>query len=103
MSGHSRGSSCPKFDHRARSRPIHRMILVWHNRRGATVRKTLTIFAIEDNEPAVVYEAGDHWFGEVIAIPAPGEVRTFTVRVEQLADTESYEVQNEGPDVVEMF
>ena len=61
------------------------------------------VFATEDNEMAVVYKAGDHWMGEVLTAPPGGEDRTFTVRVEQMADTDTDEVQEEGPYIVEMF
>ncbi len=61
------------------------------------------VFATEDNEMAVVFLAGDAWMGSEVGVRAGGEERTFSVRVEQMADTDEGEVQDEGPYIVELF
>lgn len=61
------------------------------------------VFATEDNEMSVVFMTGNNWMGAVVQVPAAGEERTFTVRVDQMRDTDTGSVQNEGPYIVELF
>jgi hypothetical protein len=61
------------------------------------------VFATEDNEMSVVFMTGNDWMGSVVQVPAAGAERTFTVRVDQMRDTDTGSVQNEGPYIVELF
>lgn len=65
--------------------------------------KERRVFATEDNEMAVAFLTGDQWMGSVIQIPAGGELRTFKVFIDQIPDTDSGELQNEGPYLVKLF
>lgn len=65
--------------------------------------KSRRTFITEDNELAIVFKTGTHWMGEVVSIPEAGETRTFTVRVDQLTDTETDVVQDEGPYAIVLF
>ncbi len=60
------------------------------------------VFATEDNEMAVAFLTGDEWMGSVISVPSSGELRTFKVFVDQGPDSDSGQVQNEGPYLVEL-
>jgi hypothetical protein len=61
------------------------------------------VFATEDNELSVLFLSGSEWMGSVVAVPAQGEVRTFTVRIEQMRDTDTGQALNEGPYTVELL
>jgi hypothetical protein len=61
------------------------------------------VFATEDNEMSVRFMSGDQWMGATVPVAQQGAVRTFTVQVDQMADTDAGQVQNEGPYMVELF
>ncbi|MGH9949045.1 MAG: hypothetical protein ACRD6X_17885, partial [Pyrinomonadaceae bacterium] len=65
--------------------------------------KERRVFATEDNEMSVAFLTENKWMGSVIRVPNAGEVRTFKVFVDQGADTDSGEIQNEGPYLVELI
>jgi len=61
------------------------------------------VFATEDNELSVLFLSGSEWMGSVVSVPARGEVRTFTVRIEQMRDTDTGQAFDEGPYIVELL
>jgi hypothetical protein len=61
------------------------------------------VFATEDNEMSIAFMTGSNWMGSEVTVPAAGEVRTFRVMINQIADTDTGQVQNEGPYVIELF
>jgi hypothetical protein len=61
------------------------------------------VFATEDNELSVVFMTGNNWMGSAVQVPAAGAEMTFTVRVDQMRDTDTGSVQNEGPYILELF
>jgi len=63
------------------------------------------VFATEDNEMSVLFLAGSRWMGETVSLEgAPSRLETFTVRVEQLPDTDAGgSPQDEGPYTVELL
>jgi hypothetical protein len=61
------------------------------------------VFATEDNEMSVAFMTGTNWMGSEVSVPAAGELRTFKVMIDQIADTDTGQMQNEGPYVVELF
>lgn len=65
--------------------------------------KARRVFATEDNEMAVAFLSQGKWMGSEVRVPAAGETRTFTVMVTQRRDTDTGQVQNEGPYIVELF
>jgi len=64
--------------------------------------KARRVFASEDNEMAVAFLTGNQWMGSIVNVPAAGELKTFKVFIDQGADTDSGQVQNEGPYLVEL-
>jgi len=65
--------------------------------------KARRVYATEDNELAVAFLSQGKWMGSEVAVPAAGETRTFTVMITQMADTDTGQVQNEGPYIIELF
>lgn len=65
--------------------------------------KARRVFATEDNEMSVLFMTTDQWMGSRVPVAAAGEIRTFTVRIEQMKDTEAGVVQNEGPYRIELI
>jgi hypothetical protein len=61
------------------------------------------VFATEDNEMSVVFMTGNAWMGSTLQVPAAGLEVTFTVRVDQMRDTDTGSIQNEGPYIIELF
>jgi hypothetical protein len=61
------------------------------------------VFATEDNEMSVLFMSGDIWMGSNVEVPQAGQVRPFTVQVDQMRDTDTGVIQNEGPYIVELF
>jgi hypothetical protein len=65
--------------------------------------KLRRVYATEDNEMAVAFLSDGKWMGSEVRVPAAGQNRSFTVMITQAADTDTGQVQNEGPYIVEMF
>lgn len=65
--------------------------------------KARRVFATEDNEMAVAFLTDNRWMGSVISVPNAGQLRTFKVFIDQGADTDSGQIQNEGPYLVELI
>lgn len=65
--------------------------------------KARRVFATEDNEMAVAFLSQNVWMGSAAHVPASGQNRNFTVMVTQMADTDTGQLQNEGPYIVELF
>jgi hypothetical protein len=61
------------------------------------------VFATEDNEMSVAFLTGNNWMGSIVQVPQAGEERTFTVRIDQMRDTDTGNMDNEGPYIVELF
>ena len=61
------------------------------------------VYATEDNEMAVAFLSEGRWMGSVVRVPAAGQTRTFTVMVTQAPDTDTGQVQNEGPYIIQLF
>lgn len=61
------------------------------------------VYATEDNEMAVAFLTDDKWMGSLIGVPSAGELKKFKVFVNQDADTDSGQLQNEGPYLVELI
>src|SRR5688572_30733679 len=56
--------------------------------------KARRVFATEDNELSVVFMLGNNWMGSEVQVPAAGGMRTFTVRIDQMVDTDTGSGQN---------
>jgi hypothetical protein len=61
------------------------------------------VFASEDNEMAVAFLTDDEWMGSVVDVPDGGELRTFKVFIGQTPDTDTGQLENEGPYLVELI
>lgn len=61
------------------------------------------VFASEDNEMAVAFITDNDWMGSVVSVPAEGELRTFKVFISQTPDTDTGQLENEGPYLVELI
>lgn len=63
----------------------------------AEAYKLRRVYATKDSEMAVAFLSQGKWMGSEVRVPAAGENRTFTVMVTQAADTDTGQIQNEGP------